>query len=362
MTTSYELPGSSDATQRTKSSPPPWFFPLVVGVLAFGFVWEGQSPPGVYADFDYLWAGGYAVWHGREPYVFIQELAAEKASVAPDTPRLRSPFYYPATAAVLMAPFGALSRRLAASLFAALGMTLLCWSVDGWRRWIVISAPAFQAIIYGQWSPYLTAAIALPWLGFVWAAKPTIGTTLFAGWPSRWALYGGLGLVLLSLVLLPHWPLDWIKALRGAPHYSAPVQRFGGFLLLLAFFRWRRPEARMLGLLALVPHTTAFYEQLPLLLIPQNKRSLAVLMGLSYLAAFCTNFVVDYEGVPRVQQLMVQGMLERQWPYFLVLVYLPALYLVLQPRSPNAPGEHLSRGLPYSDQPDSQLGTRARHG
>lgn len=323
-----------DGPEKANVGPPRWFLPLVVGVLTFVFVWKGQSPPGVYADFDYLWAGGYAVWHGKDPYVFIQELATEKASVAPDTPRLRSPFYYPATAAVLMAPFGAVSRQLAAALFAALGMGLLCWSVNGWRTWIVVSAPAFQSIIYGQWSPYLTAATALPWLGFVWAAKPTIRATLFAGWPSRWALCGGLGVVVLSFLLLPHWPVDWLEALRTAPHYSAPVQRFGGFLLLVAFLRWRQPEARMLGLLALVPHTTGLYEQLPLLLIPQTKRSFAVLMGLSYLAAFCVTFVVDYDNVqPRVGALMVQQMLALQWPFFLILVYLPALYLVLRPQT-----------------------------
>lgn len=48
-------------------------------------------------------------------------------------------------------------------------------------------------------------------------------------------------------LLLPHWPVDWLDALRGAPHYAPPVQRPGGFLLLLAFLRWRQPEARMLG-------------------------------------------------------------------------------------------------------------------
>jgi hypothetical protein len=324
--------------------PPRVVLPLVVGILTFAFVWIGQAPPGIYADVDYLWAGGVAVWQGQDPYEFVQELAAQRKGVAPDLPRLRAPFYYPATAAVLMAPFGALPRQTALALFTALGMVFLCWSVEGWRRWIVVSAPAFQAIIFGQWSPWLTAAIALPWLGFVWAAKPSIGATLFAGWPSRWALGGGLALLILSLILLPHWPADWLHALRDTPHYKAPVQRVGGFLLLLSFLRWRQPEARMLGLLALIPHTTGIYEQLPLLLIPKTRRSFSLMMGLSYLAALCANYVVNYEGVPRTGPLMVPGMLDRQWPYFLVLVYLPALYLVLRPT-----GRRMPRGAPAPD-------------
>jgi hypothetical protein len=205
-------------------------------------------------------------------------------------------------------------------------MALLAGSVEGWRRWIVVSAPALEAVLIGQWSPWLTAAVGLPWLGVVWAAKPTIGVTLFAGWPSRKALAGGLALLILSLILLPHWPADWLTAVRATPHYQAPVQRIAGALLLLAFLRWRRPEARMLGLLALVPHTTGVYEQLPLLLIPRTGRAFAVLLGLSWLAA-----VLVY--TQNTFGPSVAGTLDAQWPYFLVLVYLPALAMVLWPES-----------------------------
>jgi hypothetical protein len=207
-------------------------------------------------------------------------------------------------------------------------MALLTWSVDGWRRWILVSAPALEAVLIGQWSPWLTAAVGLPWLGVVWAAKPTIGLPLFAGWPSRWAFAAGLALLVLSLILLPHWPADWLAALGDTPHYKSPVQRVGGALLLLAFLRWRRPEARMLGLLALMPHTTGVYEQLPLLLIPQTGRAFAVLLGLSYLAAGLV-YTRDTFGPS------VAGTLDAQWPYFLVLVYLPALVMVLWPREQN---------------------------
>ena len=315
----------------TAASPGPWnrfvaltrlpgALPLAVAAFTFVFVWLGHSPPDFPADFDYFWTAGRAVLHGSDPYSAVREAVHQGT--------LRWPLYYPATTAVIMAPFGALPHRLAVALFTALGMALLAWSLEAgppWRRWMVVSAPALQNVLLGQWSPWLTAAVGLPWLGAVWAAKPTIGLALFAGWPSRWALFGGGAILFLSIALLPHWPADWIASIRTTPQYLAPVQRPGGFLLLLAFLRWRRPEARMLGVLALVPHTAGLYESLPLLLVPQSARSFALLMGLEYLATVLAYTVLNPGNLA--------GMLDASWPYFLVLIYLPCLWLVLKGRS-----------------------------
>jgi hypothetical protein len=295
----------------------PGALPLTVGILTFVFVWEGHSPPDFPADFDYFWTAGRAVVEGADPYAAVREEVQEG--------RLRWPLYYPASTAVLMAPFGALPRRLAVSLFTALGMALLAWSVDrgpSWRRWIVLSVPALENVLLGQWSPWLTAAIGLPWLAAVWAAKPSIGLALFAGWPSRWALYGGLIVLGVSLVVRPSWPVDWIAAVRSTPQYLAPVQRPGGILLLLAFLRWRRPEARMLGALALVPHTAGLYESLPLLLVPQTARRFGALMGLQYLAAVVSYLILSPGNLG--------GMMDTGWVYLLILVYLPCLWMVLR--------------------------------
>jgi hypothetical protein len=89
-------------------------------------------------------------------------------------------------------------------------------------------------------------------------------------------------------------------------------------------------------MLAITPHTTGIYEQLPLLLIPQTKRTFAMLMGLCYLAAILVYTVIDYEAAPTVP-LRVQHGLTLQWPYFLVLVWLPALFMVLRPSRPATP-------------------------
>jgi hypothetical protein len=297
--------------------------PFVVGLLTFGFVWAGQEPPGIHVDFDYLWAAGRATWSGQNPYAYVQELISQG--------RLHVPLYYPATTAVLLAPVAPLSRQLAVSLFTALGMALLCHSVSGYRRWIVLSPSAFTAVLFGHWSPWLTAAVGLPWLGFVWSAKPNIGLALFASWPNKMALYGGLSVLVLSLLLYPSWPVDWMEAVRGAPQYGPPVTRAGGFLLLLAFLRWRAPEARVIGLLALIPHTTTFPDLLPLMLVPQTKRRFFVLMGLSWMAALYVRFVLDVGPLPADEALSAVAFLKGVWPLVLVFLYLPALAMALFP-------------------------------
>jgi hypothetical protein len=308
----------------------PGALPVTIGILTFVFVWEGHSPPEFPADFDYFWTAGRAVLQGEDPYAAVRDGVQDG--------RLRWPLYYPATAAVIMTPFGALPHRLAISLFTALGMVLLAWSMQrgpSWRRWMLLSVPALENVLLGQWSPWLTAAIGLPWLGAVWVAKPSIGLALFAGWPSRWALYSGLLVFGLSLALRPSWPADWIHAIRSTPQYLAPIQRPGGILLLLAFLRWRRPEARMLGTLALVPHTVGLYESLPLLLVPQTGQRFAVLMGLQYVAAVVSYLMLSPGNLG--------GMMDTGWAYLLILVYLPCLWMVLKgddKAAPSATGWH----------------------
>jgi hypothetical protein len=291
---------------------------LIIGLLVGALVWAGQTPPAVRTDWNAVWVGARGVLHRVSPYAAVQsEIQAG---------RLTYPLYYPATAPVLLAPLGTLSLRLAISIFTGLGVGLLAHSFrESWRLWMLLSAPVVHAVLLGQWSPWLTAAVGLPWLGFVWAAKPSVGLALFAGWPSRRAAVGAALLVLLSLIVVPGWIGEWREMIQGTPQYLAPIQRPGGFLLLLAFLRWRQPEARMLGALALVPHTTVLHEMLYPLLIAKTRRQLALLILLGYLAACLVYTRTAYGpgGVPR--------MLAEQWPYVLVLCYLPTLVLLLHP-------------------------------
>jgi hypothetical protein len=102
------------------------------------------------------------------------------------------------------------------------------------------------------------------------AGKPTVGAAVFAAYPNRPALWAAVGVLALSIAVMPGWPLQWREAL-SANIASVPALLPGGFLLLLGLVHWRSPEARLLAALACVPQTIGYYEMLPLFLIPRRR-------------------------------------------------------------------------------------------
>jgi hypothetical protein len=90
---------------------------------------------------------------------------------------------------------------------------------------------------------------------------------------------------------------------------------------LLAFARWRRPEARLLGVLALVPQSPIPYEALPLFLIAKSKREMIALVLLSDVMALLLSNV-SFQGDP-------EGFARIAVPSMLWLMYVPALLLVI---------------------------------
>jgi hypothetical protein len=290
---------------------------LAIGCFAAAVVHAGHQPPVPKSDWDETWAAGRALLEGLDPYAALAS--------GYHFGQFNYPLVYPAPAILVAAPFAVLPLQSALWLWAGIGTAALVWTLlaRGWWGLLGLgSAFYLHALISVQWSPLLTAAAAVPALGFVWAAKPTIGAALFAGWPSRAALIGGVVLTLLSFVLVPGWVRPFLAASLAMPHTTPPVGRAGGFLLLLSFLRWRRPEARMLGVLALVPQTTLLYEMVPLLLIPRTLREMLILVGLSLIAGA---FAIQAD--PSHHLTAAIGTL---WPVFLLLVYLPCLVLVLR--------------------------------
>jgi SAM-dependent methyltransferase len=269
------------------------------------------------ADSLIFWTAGRALLHGADPYAAVAPLGTGY------------PFFYPISAVVLAAPLAWLPWPV----FHVVGMGISGFAfglaAERYGRGLmaaVLSAAFAEAMVEGQWSPLLTAAAVIPTLGFVWGAKPSVGAALFAGFPSRRALIGAVALLALGTLLRPTWLPEWLAAL-GQSNHVAPVLRPGGFLLLLAFIRWRRPEARLLGALALVPQTTVLYETLPLFLIPATPREGYALALASWVAAFVQDWAVPPGSVS------LTGSIAARWPIVAVLVWLPALVLVL--RRPN---------------------------
>jgi hypothetical protein len=172
-------------------------------------------------------------------------------------------------------------------------------------------------------------------LSWLLVAKPSIGAALWAAFPSRAAVVGGLALLAISVALFPAWPGRWADALRASQHV-APIMSPGGAILLLALIRWRQPEARLLVGLACIPQTIGLYDTLPLFLIPRSRWQGYALAGLSYVAAFAQAAVV-----PRHFGMNLEATFAARWPFIFVCLYLPALVMVLLPRpvDPRARGE-----------------------
>ncbi len=243
------------------------------------------------------------------------------------------PLIYPFTAVMVAAPFALLPSLLPDVMFVVCGTALLLWAVTADARhrmawFVVVSAALVTAVQMSQWSPLITGAALVPTFGFLLACKPTVGAALWIAYPSRRALVGAAMLVLVSLALNPAWPKGWLDALPTATHMRAPVMYWGGPLLLLAWLKWKRPEARLLGALALVPQTPVAYEAVPLFLIPRTAASAGLLCVLTWVAFF------QYWGAgPPLEPEAYQTWMATAGNWMVGLVYLPCLGMIL--RRPN---------------------------
>jgi hypothetical protein len=272
---------------------------------------------GSISDFDQLVIAARALIRGENPY---------RAVVAWGHPY---PLWYPLPAVLVAVPVAWLPLELARAAWAGIGGGCLAAAALRYRRALpvaLLSASFGNALALGQWSPIATSAAVFPLLAAVWIAKPTIGSALFAAFPSRRAGLSATGILLLSFAVWPGWVGSWIDALGSAVQVS-PVLRPGGVILLLAALRWRLPEGRLMLALAVVPQTTGMYETLPLFLIPHTRREGYILAVLGYVGAFGQAIFVPY-----MPGMSLEELLHARWLWVLTFFYVPALIMLLRRR------------------------------
>ena len=287
-----------------------------------------------FSDFVDPWLGARMLVQGYDPYAVVR-------SAHPDVA-----LYYPLPALLVILPLGWLTLVHAQSIFAGLGMAVLAYA--GWNRKPLligcVSAGALSCVISGQWSPIMTASALLP-------CSASCGRrNHLSAWRSRLDMRAGRPSSVRcahrdQFLVWPTWVAAWLPGLHGSPHV-APAARPGGFVLLAALLRWRRPEGRMLAVLSCVPQTTMLYDTVPLFLIPSTRPQAVPLAILTQVAAV----VIAWRrtDLPLVQENA------HQWPVLLLLVYLPALIMLL--RLPNVPhADPVIARHPERDSPQSRL-------
>lgn len=278
---------------------------------------------GHHSDFGVVWFGARSLLHGINPYPLVGPGLAFDWDFQ---------LNYPATAMAAVLPLGLLPELAGTLIFVWLSAALLAYALteNGWERlWILPSAAFIVAARSAQWSPLYSAAYLLTPLAWMVSAKPTLGAVVIAAVPSRprirFAVVGSAALLLISLALLPTWPMEWIRVVRPN-EFSPAITWFGGPFILLSILRWKLPEARLLLAMGLIPTTASWYEALPLLLIGRTKREcqvLSLVSSVGYIAQGPLFSNQEFGDIPRTRALM------------LAFCYLPAVLVVL--RHPSTP-------------------------
>jgi hypothetical protein len=208
------------------------------------------------ADFGWAIRAARSLLAGKNPY---------------DTPLEQ----YPLTAALFGLPFVWLHPEVAGGAFYGLSSGLLAFGLirHGYHRLLIFLAyPYWAGILTAQWAPLIVASAFFPLLLPATMAKPQLGLPVAVTHMTRRGAMACAMVLLLSLALMPAWPLLWAGQL-GYYQYFIPLLVLPGPLLALALWRYRDRDAILLLLAAVMPQRW-FFDALILWLIPKSRREI----------------------------------------------------------------------------------------
>lgn len=224
---------------------------------------------------------------------------------------------YPLTAALFALPFVRLPPEVAAGLFWGISSALLAFGLTrhGYQRLLVFLAyPYWAGILTVQWSPIIVASAFFPLLLPVTMAKPQIGLPVFLTRLSWRGLLACVVVALLSIAVMPNWPLLWLRQTGNYEHFI-PLIVLPGPLLLLALLKYRDRDAWLLLLAALMPQRW-FFDSFILWLIPRSRRQIV-----------WTAFISWGAGIWRWYHIPHSFTQVGRWT--VLLVYLPMMAVIL---------------------------------
>jgi hypothetical protein len=274
-------------------------------------------------DFTFYWRAARAVLSGLSPYRVIN----------PEGPYpYNDNFLYPLPAALVAAPFALLRLWPGMVAFTATlaGTLTFVLTRDGfWRLPLLMSFPMLWCAQSGQLAPLLLASAFAPTLGGLAVAKPTIAAAAFAYGLRRRFLVSAAVVLLASLAIAPGWPNEYVAEVgaRTTANYHIPLLVFPGVVLPLALLRWRRPEARLLFVMACVPQSMLFYDQLPLAVVAKSFRQ-ALIVALASYAPIAVIYFLPRPLTDSIADTVATTSAVLVWMY-----YVPCLITIL--RRPN---------------------------
>lgn len=213
---------------------------------------------------------------GQNPYVVLKDTW---------------PLFYPLPALLLMAPFYYFSLNVAAGLFFGLSSSFLSYQLikqHPWRLLLFLGFPFWGALKAAQWSPFLCAIYLTPCLVSLSLLKPSLGLPIAA--TARWRIRDIVAVAIsisISLIIIPTWPVDWMRLLGTHPH-TYPLSTISSILALIILLVylpvfWRERSFWFLVIMLCIPQTT-FYDTLLLFLIPETKKGMMILVISSWIA------------------------------------------------------------------------------
>jgi hypothetical protein len=174
-----------------------------------------------------------------------------------------------------------------------------------------------------QWSALITAALLVPSLLPFALVKPQLGIALVAS--GRWSprtIGVTVLLLLVSVLIWPAWPVEWITHGNLATFNGrSPVMVLPGIVLLLAAAAWRAREGRLLLAMSVVVQRY-LYDQLPLYLVARTAKQMLLLLATSWTGVAIALGLRWFDPMAGLQ-------LDGVWRLILVTLFLPALGVVL---------------------------------
>lgn len=277
---------------------------VLIGISSALLCWKLTSALGIgAADFTWSIRAAHDIVSHHDPYRY-----AYSDSQIP----------YPLTAAIFGMPFLRFSSHSAGVLFFGLSSAVLAFALsrDGlWRLLIFLAWPYWSSMLTVQYAPLVMAGALIPWLLPASLAKPQIGLPIVLTHFSWRGVVACFSLFVISLLLMPSWPLRWLSQIRGFQHFVPIFVLPMGPALLLAIWRRKDEDSHLLLLTATVPQRW-FYESFVLWLIPKNRQEILVTVFLSWGAGITRWYFMP-----------------RSWSevgtWAVLWIYLPMLFVIL---------------------------------